>query len=59
MYHLHRALNAGRIDLERFLRVNLITWTSNGSRPFYRVDPPLVFPSCQHALGGADWMLHY
>lgn len=24
MYHLHRALNAGRIDLERFLRVNLI-----------------------------------
>ena len=25
MYHLHRALNAGRIDLERFLRVNLIS----------------------------------
>lgn len=24
MYHLHRALNAGRIDLERFLRVNLV-----------------------------------
>jgi ESCRT-I complex subunit TSG101 len=21
IYHLHRALNAGRIDLERFLRV--------------------------------------
>jgi len=28
MYHLHRALNAGRIDLERFLRVNLIASTS-------------------------------
>jgi ESCRT-I complex subunit TSG101 len=27
MYHLHRALNAGRIDLERFLRVNLIAST--------------------------------
>lgn len=24
IYHLHRALNAGRIDLERFLRVRVI-----------------------------------
>jgi hypothetical protein len=23
IYHLHRALNAGRIDLERFLRVSM------------------------------------
>jgi ESCRT-I complex subunit TSG101 len=23
IYHLHRALNAGRIDLDRFLRVRL------------------------------------
>lgn len=26
MYHLHRALNAGRMDLERFLRVRLKLW---------------------------------
>lgn len=24
MYHLHRALNAGRIDLDRFLRVRVV-----------------------------------
>ena len=24
IYHLHRALNAGRIDLDRFLRVRLL-----------------------------------
>jgi len=44
IYHLHRALNTGRIDLERFLRVSGIprrhaTWTeaegtfSSRSRP--------------------------
>lgn len=26
IYHLHRALNAGRIDLERFLRVGSKSW---------------------------------
>ena len=25
IYHLHRALNAGRIDLDRFLRVSLLS----------------------------------
>jgi hypothetical protein len=25
IYHLHRALNAGRIDLDRFLRVRLVS----------------------------------
>lgn len=25
MYHLHRALNAGRIDLDRFLRVRVVS----------------------------------
>ena len=61
MYHLHRALNAGRIDLERFLRVNLIASTitlSHGSRPFYWVDP-LLFVSRQHALNDADGALRY
>lgn len=29
IYHLHRALNAGRIDLERFLRVSVILFTSH------------------------------
>ena len=24
IYHLHRALNSGRIDLERFLRVRIV-----------------------------------
>lgn len=24
IYHLHRALNAGRIDLDRFLRVRVV-----------------------------------
>lgn len=26
IYHLHRALNAGRIDLDRFLRVRVVFW---------------------------------
>jgi hypothetical protein len=25
IYHLHRALNAGRIDLDRFLRVRVVS----------------------------------
>jgi len=31
IYHLHRALNAGRIDLEKFLRVslNLFRWLNS------------------------------
>ncbi|CDO68354.1 hypothetical protein BN946_scf184799.g81 [Trametes cinnabarina] len=33
IYHLHRALNAGRIDLERFLRVRILTASPPPFRP--------------------------
>lgn len=46
MYHLHRALNAGRIDLERFLRVR--------HRPFFAPFSvragPVLRPAREHDM---------
>lgn len=49
IYHLHRALNAGRIDLEKFLRVSAslridfprqVVWLRMNSLRFFRQPVP-------------------
>ena len=57
MYHLHRALNAGRIDLERFLRVNLIASAITLVQRFQTVPLSGPSPFVSLSLNGADQQL--
>ena len=54
MYHLHRALNAGRIDLERFLRVNQIASSLVPMVPDHSIEWTILFFFVRPSLNDAD-----
>jgi hypothetical protein len=57
IYHLHRALNAGRIDLDRFLRVRVVpAWARTlsaraGADSYRHTDDPCARRRAVHETG--------